>query len=416
VSPVRLRKRAAGLLFGAGVVFLMGTNAQAGWLLVIAALLVGVVLAGIVLPLAGLRGVRAELLAPEEATQGDPAHVDVRIELRGRGVRWGLRVRDAHLAETVSYIDAVRAAELVEITTERIPARRGPRRTDRLELRTAAPFGVAERRRILEVGAQTLVLPSVVPLAALPFVDPVGTAEPAVHQAPRRGHGPEYLGIREYRTGDSMRHVHWASTARHGAVMVREFEEEQTRRLLVVIDTERDEPALDEPALDERASDEPAATEPTPLDRCCTAAASLAASALAHGHGSRLAAATADGVDVIARSEERELLRWLAELTPSGVPLASATAELPVDATRGAETVVLVAPTWVSASAGSLVDAVDALADHVPRVVCLLVGTAPSDQDDPALTEAGASLVAAGAEVYPWPTGGDLAAIVGATP
>jgi uncharacterized protein (DUF58 family) len=433
VSPVRLRKRAAGLLFGAGVVFLMGTNAQAGWLLGIAALLVGAVLAGMVLPLAGLRGVRAELVAPDEATQGDLVYVDVRIELRGRGVRWGLSVRDAHLAETVSFIDVVRAAERVEITTERSSARRGRRRTDRLEVRTAAPFGVAERRRILEVDAETLVLPSVVPLGALPFVDPVGTAEPAVHDAPRRGHGPEYLGIREYRTGDSMRHVHWASTARQGAVMVREFEEEQTRRLLVVVDTERDEPAGERsalapeerargaPAPEERARgapapDERAAAEPTPLDRCCTAAASLTASALAHGHGSRLAAATADGVDVIARSEGRELFRWLAELTPSEVPLDAAIAELPVDATRGAETVVLVAPAWASAGARSLVDAVGALTDHVPRVVCVLVGTAPIDRDDPALTEVGASLVAAGAEVCPWPAGGDLAAIVGAAP
>ena len=54
------------------------------------------------------------------------------------------------------------------------------------------------------------------PLGALPFVRPASTSETAMHTAPRRGHGPEYLGIREYRPGDSMRHVHWASTARHG--------------------------------------------------------------------------------------------------------------------------------------------------------------------------------------------------------
>jgi uncharacterized protein (DUF58 family) len=399
LSLVRLRTRAGGLLLGAAVVFLMGTNSQAGWLLVIAALLVGAVLAGAVLPLAGLRGLEAEVVAPDEATQGETTYVGMRVSLRGRGVRWGLRIRDDHLSPTEAFVDAVRAGERVDVTTERVALRRGRRRTDHVEIRTSAPFGVVERRRRLEVAAETLVVPSTVALGPLPFVDPVGTAEPAIHSAPRRGHGPEYLGIREYRTGDSMRHVHWPSTARHGAVMVREFEEERTRRLLVVIDTEHDA--------------QPSGTQPTPLDRCCTAAASLATSALAHGHGSRLAAATANGLEVLSRTDDVEILRWLAELEPSRESLADATADLPLDATRGAESVVLVAPAWPS-SEGSLVAAVGTLGAVVPRVACVLIGTVAAGEPDQALHAAGASLVAAGAEVYPWRVGADLAEVVGA--
>ena len=138
-----------------------------------------------------------------------------------------------------------------------------------------APFGVAERRRRVTVtGDGTLVVPAVEPLGALPFVHPASTTETAMHTAPRRGHGPEYLGIREYRPGDSMRHVHWASTARTGAMMVREFEQEQTRRLAIVVDASRDA--------------EPGDDGFTPLDRACSAAASVALAALAHGHGARL--------------------------------------------------------------------------------------------------------------------------------
>ena len=399
MSLVRLRKRAAGLALGAAVVFLMGTNAQVGWLLVLAAILVGAILAGAVLPLAGLRGLEAEVVAPDEATQGEATYVDLRLALRGRGVRWGIRVRDDHLASTETFVDAVRAGERADLTTERVAARRGWHRSEHVQVRTSAPFGVAERRRKLAVAAETLVVPPVVPLGALPFVDPVGTAEPAIHSAPRRGHGPDYLGIREYRTGDSMRHVHWASTARHGAVMVREFEEERTRRLLVVIDTERDE--------------RPSGSEPTPLDRCCTAAASLAASALAHGHGSRLAARTPDGLEVLSRSDDLAILRWLAELEAAGVGLAESVADLPLDATRGAETVVLVAPAWTGAE-GSLAAAVRVLAGVVPRVACVLVGTAGAGEPDPAMHAAGASLLAAGAEVTAWPVGADLAEALGA--
>jgi uncharacterized protein (DUF58 family) len=216
--------------------------------------------------------------------------------------------------------------------------------------------------------------------------------------------------------------------------MVREFEEERTRRLLIVIDTERDAtpadtiPADTIPAEAIPAEAIPADAEPrfgvsgqvpTPLDRCCTAAASLATAALARGHGARLAAATPGGLDVIGRADDHEILRWLAELAPSGVSVADASAELPLDATRGVESVVIVAPVW-RAAWSSLVTAVGTLGGVVPRVACVLVGTAegsdrvtPDALPDEALHEAGASLVAAGAEVYPWPSGADLATVLG---
>ncbi|MEO7454244.1 MAG: DUF58 domain-containing protein [Fimbriimonadales bacterium] len=39
-----------------------------------------------------------------------------------------------------------------------------------------------------------------------------------------RGHGMEPRGVREYAAGDSMRHVHWPSTARTGRIQVKEFD------------------------------------------------------------------------------------------------------------------------------------------------------------------------------------------------
>ena len=68
---MRLRKRAAGLALGAGVLFLLGTNVQAGWLFVLCALLLGTLVAGLVLPGRMLRGIEIERRAPAEVAQGD---------------------------------------------------------------------------------------------------------------------------------------------------------------------------------------------------------------------------------------------------------------------------------------------------------------------------------------------------------
>ena len=42
--------------------------------------------------------------------------------------------------------------------------------------------------------------------------------------APRAGSGTELFGVREYRPGDALRRIHWRSSARHGELVVREYE------------------------------------------------------------------------------------------------------------------------------------------------------------------------------------------------
>jgi uncharacterized protein (DUF58 family) len=385
VTSVRLRKRAGGLVLGAVVLFLIGTNVQAGMLFVLSGLLVGAVLAGIALPFVALRGLRAELTAPIEAMQGEPAIVDLALLHTGRGVRWSVLAADAHLEQAEVFLPVVRPGGRAEVTTMRTPARRGPASTGWVEVRSAAPFGVAERRRRLPVQAETLVLPRVFPLGSLAFVEPVPTYETGIHARPRHGHGPDFLGVREYRPGDPMRHVHWGLTARHGQIMVREFEEERTRRLAIVVDTECDEGDVW-----------------TPLDRACSVAASVLDAALAVGHGARLAAGTSDGTDVLARADRDELHRWLAALTPSGRSLVEVLRDLEGTATRGAGTVVVATPLWPRTDLRAVADAASAL--RVGRVV--LVAVQPADAPAPAAVD--------GVELRVWREGEDLSAALGA--
>ena len=388
---MRLRKRAAGLTFGVVVLFLLATNVQAGWLFAICALMIGATVAGLLLPGRGLAGLRVELVAPPEAEQGVDTFVDLRLTNAGRSVRWSLVVSDAHLAPTDVAVTTIKPGETIELTTMRAPLRRGPERTETVALTTSAPFGVAERRRRVAADSTTLVVPRVFSLGPLPFVEPIGSVQQAVHSQPRRGSGPEYLGIREYRPGDSMRHVHWPSTARHGSIMVREFEEEFTRRVAIVVDTERD-----------------VGDVWTPLDRSCSAAASIASATYAHGHGARLVAAMPDGsVDVLSRADERDVLRWLASLEPSGVKVSTVIERLGPSELRGAESAVVVAAAWENADPSS---AVGRLRRRVPRVVVLGVGTDGGEhRRDDALYAFGARAVATGIETYMWPVERELA-------
>src|SRR2546422_7549878 len=135
---MRPSKRAVGLLLGAGILFLIGTNVQAGWLYVVAALLLGALAAGLVLPFAALRGLSIELVVPDEAEQGMPTIVELRVGGPSHGVRRNVTVRDTHLEPVDAVLPPIRRGERIEVTTLRTPRRRGEVVTVQAELRSNA--------------------------------------------------------------------------------------------------------------------------------------------------------------------------------------------------------------------------------------------------------------------------------------
>jgi len=104
-----------------------------------------------------------------------------------------------------------------------------------LRLRSTGPFGFFSARRTLDVPSETLIYPYYHPLERLRLLE---TRELAERQTMRVGIGTQVVGTREYRPGDSLRQVHWRSTARIGKLVVKEFAEEDQPSLTVVLDLE----------------------------------------------------------------------------------------------------------------------------------------------------------------------------------
>src|SRR5205085_5112222 len=55
----------------------------------------------------------------------------------------------------------------------------------------------------------------------------------------RRHTGFELHGVREYERGESLRRVHWRSTARRGELMVKELEDAPRDEIAVLLDADR---------------------------------------------------------------------------------------------------------------------------------------------------------------------------------
>jgi uncharacterized protein (DUF58 family) len=102
-------------------------------------------------------------------------------------------------------------------------------------LRSSGPFGFFSTRRTPDVSGEILIYPYYHPLDRLRLLE---TRELAERQTARVGVGTQVVGTREYRTGDSLRQVHWRSTARTGKLVIKEFAEEDQPSLGVVLDLE----------------------------------------------------------------------------------------------------------------------------------------------------------------------------------
>ncbi len=155
-----------------------------------------------------------------------------------------------------------------------------------------------------------------------------------------------FHAIREYMPGDSRRHVHWKSTAKTGALMVRQFEESRRARIAVVLDV-----------LAGRYEDE------DEFELAVSAAASLALQAIRDGREVLMATAS--------RGERRRGTAVSVTTLPTRTPkaLLDATCALEVDAAaEGLHAVTaLTAQTYPELSIAYLVTGAAATMDELRR-------------------------------------------------
>lgn len=319
--------RRAGLIFGIGCLLVVaGATAQAGWLFVLAAGVLAMVAGSFV---AGHpRTVEIRRTLPGRIRAGD--EVRVGITVRNQGRRW---------APTALIEDRFAAFDPIQLAHDPIPPggdvhlelvrqarRRGSFESGHVAWDCAAPFGLARSKRLFLVDSVTKVVPRWVELTTFPILEPASSPSDVVHERARTGAGEEYLGIREYRPGDPPKTVHWRSTARAGHLIVREYEQEASVRVGLVL-----------------AGADHGIAPDSSYEALVSAFASVGLYALTTGHPLDAVRATGAEPEYLASPNRIELLDWLASATPTDASLTAAIeAMLPRIGRHG--TVILFAP------------------------------------------------------------------------
>ncbi len=207
------------------------------WLLVVAALvLVDLILAPKPADLSFERDPVGAVRLGHPATS--TLHVVNTGRLRARAVVRDAWQPSAGASDNRHRVDLAEGEHVVLATPLR-PRRRGDLPALGVTVRARGPFGLAARQRTLDVPGVVRSLPPFdsrkhLPsrLARLRELD--GRAAIRV-----RGPGTEFDSLREYVRGDDVRSIDWRASARSTKVVVRTWQPERDRRVVLVLDTSR---------------------------------------------------------------------------------------------------------------------------------------------------------------------------------
>jgi uncharacterized protein (DUF58 family) len=169
-----------------------------------------------------------------ERLEGDD--VEVRVELAGEQrllpARWVLREQIGRLGERATPLAAHGRASYV---LERLP--RGRYAFEESHAVIEDPFGFQRVEQPLAAPGAILVYPRLVELDRL-FSESGLRSHDGRRLLSRRPAGFDLHSVRDYEHGDSLRKVHWRSTARRGQLMVKELEDSPRDEVAVVLDAD----------------------------------------------------------------------------------------------------------------------------------------------------------------------------------
>jgi uncharacterized protein (DUF58 family) len=214
ILPTRAGFAFAALVF---VMLLAGLNYANSVALMITFVLAGFGLIAMHLCHRNLVGITVRDVASVDAFAGEHGLIKLTLDNAADTPRIGI---EAATDATERAVVDVRAAGSARADLALPLERRGRAPTDRIKLSTAFPFGLFRAWTWVHMRVDVIAWPVPRGHRAPPAEAATGGSAPSVHRA-----GDEdWAGLREFRSGDSPRHVAWAAYARGRGLLVKTYQ------------------------------------------------------------------------------------------------------------------------------------------------------------------------------------------------
>ena len=279
------------------VVFLIAWNRGITLLYGMLAMLLAVLLVSYLAPAWMLRGLNLQHRHPPRINEGESFAVALSVTHSGRLARsmvevWGeFSAAPEHDRQHMSFLPLVKKRSQTALTFN--ADYRGLHKVGPFTLKSAFPLGMHTVQRQLADASEILVLPQTFPVGFFPYTSGDYMPLRGVNAVSMAGGSDLFFGVREYRHGDNPRHIHWPSSARHNALIVKEFQYVTATELTILLD------------LHGQANH--GEGKHSTLEYAIKIAASVAEHALHQGHHVRLMGFGAQALDMPVHSAEHQL-------------------------------------------------------------------------------------------------------------
>ncbi|MBU2984593.1 DUF58 domain-containing protein [Saccharophagus degradans] len=126
------------------------------------------------------------------------------------------------------------------------PVVRGNHTITPCTLRVESPFRLWFKQYQTGASSEIKVYPDFAAISAFTIMATENhTSQIGIKRRPRRGEGMEFLQLRDYRRGDSLRQIDWKATARRRELISREYQDERDQQIVLLVDSGRRMRALD---------------------------------------------------------------------------------------------------------------------------------------------------------------------------
>lgn len=144
-------------------------------------------------------------------------------------------------------VPCLRPGECMTLERKVRAVRRGHFHLKKLYLISGDPAGLFAVQRSFSLPGEVLIVPGCrMPGSFVPRSGSIVSFSCEGRLTARAGLGNDFFGVRPYRTGDEMRHIHWRLSAAKGKLMVREFEALAIDRVILVLDTDQSLAGMDD--------------------------------------------------------------------------------------------------------------------------------------------------------------------------
>lgn len=209
------------------------TNTMAGWLYVLSG--VGVALLGVaaILPIRSIKALTISRMSIRPVTAGTDLEVTLIVHNSTDRVQSLFQVQDLapfnRQKPPITAVETITPHNEYQWVYHQPTELRGVYHWDRVALRSAAPIGLFWCQRYRTAAATAYVYPQVLKLDRCLLIDGIGDRDRESNRQFANSHlemANEGMtrSLRPYRYGDSLRLVHWRTSARYGEFQVRELE------------------------------------------------------------------------------------------------------------------------------------------------------------------------------------------------